>query len=288
MKHVTRKNNGSLIVIALLFAAIQMSPASAAVPAPLHQLPFTCGETWTASFRTSHSASTGNDLDAIDFNKTNDHGAPVFASAPGVATVLSGGGFGNHVVIDHGNGYESLYAHLEDVTVTTGASVRFGTQIGTVGDTGTSVNPGAYHLHYEQKTSGAVVKAYFDGIAVPYVGNSPSGNVTSNNCKRWNSSGHFAEGFIDFNGDKKTDVLRPSSSGWQVSYSGTSSWTQINGSQYGLDALAFGDFNGDAKTDVFRPNANGWQVSYSGTSSWTQISGSQYKLHALGLGSYTG
>lgn len=55
-------------------------------------------------------------------------------------------GYGNYVLIDHDNGYESLYAHLSKISVTEGETVDHQTIIGTVGSTGWSTGP---HLHLE-------------------------------------------------------------------------------------------------------------------------------------------
>jgi murein DD-endopeptidase MepM/ murein hydrolase activator NlpD len=55
-------------------------------------------------------------------------------------------GYGNHIIVNHGNGYETLYAHLSVVLVTPGQSVRRGQVIGLAGSTGRSTGP---HLHFE-------------------------------------------------------------------------------------------------------------------------------------------
>ena len=59
---------------------------------------------------------------------------------------LTGGGYGNKIVIDHGYGYETLYGHLYKILVEPGQKVKRGDVIGLVGSTGLSVCP---HLHYE-------------------------------------------------------------------------------------------------------------------------------------------
>jgi len=77
----------------------------------------------------------------------------VVAADSGVV-VYSGwanGGYGITVVIDHGNGFQTLYAHLSTTTVGCGASVGQGTQIGVVGSTGNSTGP---HLHFEIRYMG--------------------------------------------------------------------------------------------------------------------------------------
>ena len=55
-------------------------------------------------------------------------------------------GYGKHIVVDHGYGYKTLYAHLDKIDVKRGQEVKRGQKIGTVGSTGTSTAP---HLHYE-------------------------------------------------------------------------------------------------------------------------------------------
>lgn len=75
-------------------------------------------------------------------------GEPVRATADGVVkeVIKSRKGLGNVVVIDHGGGYLTRYAHLADMQVTKGRKVKRGTCIGYVGVSGTSFAP---HLHYE-------------------------------------------------------------------------------------------------------------------------------------------
>lgn len=75
-------------------------------------------------------------------------GEPVYAAADGMVkeVVKSRKGSGNVVVIDHGNGYFTRYAHLEDVETARGRRVSRGTRIGHVGMSGNSFAP---HLHYE-------------------------------------------------------------------------------------------------------------------------------------------
>ncbi len=86
-------------------------------------------------------------------------GNAVWASDNGVV-VYSGWsnyGYGNLVVIDHGNGWQTLYAHLNTISVGCGQSVNQGELIGGLGTTGNSSGP---HLHFEMIYSGAKVNPW--------------------------------------------------------------------------------------------------------------------------------
>jgi murein DD-endopeptidase MepM/ murein hydrolase activator NlpD len=82
----------------------------------------------------------------IDF--TAPQGTPIYATADGVIDLAgnSGNGYGNHVIIRHGYGYETLYGHMVRVKAREGQSVKRGEVIGWVGSTGKSTGP---HCHYE-------------------------------------------------------------------------------------------------------------------------------------------
>ena len=91
-------------------------------------------------------------------------GTPIMCPAPGrVVTAGSGGDYGRHVVIDHGNGVRSLYGHMSKVDVRAGQEVDKGTLLGLVGSSGRSTGP---HLHYELRVAGKPVnprKFLWDG-----------------------------------------------------------------------------------------------------------------------------
>ena len=76
------------------------------------------------------------------------HGAPVYATRAGsvIAAVTSDTGYGIYVLIDHGDGYSSLYAHMSARYVNVGDYVTQGQMIGRVGNTG---NSRGAHLHFE-------------------------------------------------------------------------------------------------------------------------------------------
>jgi murein DD-endopeptidase MepM/ murein hydrolase activator NlpD len=80
-------------------------------------------------------------------------GTPIYATANGTVTVAgnTGNGYGNHVVINHGYGYETLYGHMVKVKARVGQQVKRGEVIGYVGSTGKSTGP---HCHYEVHKNG--------------------------------------------------------------------------------------------------------------------------------------
>ena len=80
------------------------------------------------------------------------HGTPVVAAAEGTTSFCGiQSKYGKMVIIDHCNGYETVYAHLDKILTAQGVSVKRGTQIGLVGATG---NATGSHLHYEVRKDG--------------------------------------------------------------------------------------------------------------------------------------
>jgi murein DD-endopeptidase MepM/ murein hydrolase activator NlpD len=90
----------------------------------------------------------------MDF--TAKQGTPIYATGDGRVTFAdyATNGYGRHVVIDHGFGYGTLYAHLSELKVRNGQKVKRGDVIGLVGNTGLSAGP---HLHYEVHKNGQPV-----------------------------------------------------------------------------------------------------------------------------------
>jgi murein DD-endopeptidase MepM/ murein hydrolase activator NlpD len=86
----------------------------------------------------------------VDMNAAQ--GDPIKASAAG-RVILAGvkGGFGNTVMIDHGGGMVTLYAHQSKLGVSVGQNVKAGQTIGYIGSTGLSTGP---HLHFEVRING--------------------------------------------------------------------------------------------------------------------------------------
>jgi murein DD-endopeptidase MepM/ murein hydrolase activator NlpD len=87
-------------------------------------------------------------------------GAPVWASAAGVVTMAQGGdnyGYGNVVMIYHGNGYSTLYGHLDQINVVPCQIVSSMEVIGYAGSTGNSTGP---HLHFEIRSNGQFINPW--------------------------------------------------------------------------------------------------------------------------------
>lgn len=89
-------------------------------------------------------------------------GTPILAADSGLVTVIpdNGNGYGNYIMINHGGGRVTLYAHMSGFAVSNGATVTQGQTIGYVGSTGNSTGP---HLHFEVRVNGATTdpKSYF-------------------------------------------------------------------------------------------------------------------------------
>jgi murein DD-endopeptidase MepM/ murein hydrolase activator NlpD len=89
----------------------------------------------------------------VDFGAR--HGSPIYAAADGIV-ISSGysGGYGNVVILDHGGGISTLYAHCSRLMVSSGQRVQRGQTIAAVGSTGLSTGP---HLHFEVRVNGKPV-----------------------------------------------------------------------------------------------------------------------------------
>jgi murein DD-endopeptidase MepM/ murein hydrolase activator NlpD len=82
-------------------------------------------------------------------------GTVVHAAAAGRARVAwNPGGYGRYVIVDHGGGIATLYAHLEAAALLSGDDVQAGAEVGRVGSTGLSTGP---HLHFEVRRDGRPV-----------------------------------------------------------------------------------------------------------------------------------
>jgi murein DD-endopeptidase MepM/ murein hydrolase activator NlpD len=87
----------------------------------------------------------------LDF--TAPTGTPIYATADGTVKLanFNSSGYGNHVIINHGYGYETLYGHMVRIKARVGQKVKRGDIIGWVGSTGKSTGP---HCHYEVHKNG--------------------------------------------------------------------------------------------------------------------------------------
>src|SRR5262249_17119250 len=137
----------------------------------------------TGSDAMTYDGHNGLDLPIAGFDAM-DAGVPIFAAASGVVAEADDGHFdrnttscfdddcqsrdggylGNHVVIDHGNGWKTVYAHMRSgsVAVKPGDVVKAGETIGPVGSSGTSTGP---HLHFGVYNRGRLVEPYMDPYA---------------------------------------------------------------------------------------------------------------------------
>lgn len=167
-------------------AALVLSAAPAyAAPITDYQMPFPCGQEWTGSTRANHSPS----VKAVDWNRLDDVDDPVVSSAPGtVITAEPSGrsGYGNWVRVDHGNGENTIYAHLNTVAVAVGQTIDQGALVGTLGSTGNSTGP---HLHFEERDASGVVDPYFDRTKFVF-----GSTLASDNCVDVPLAGNFVAG----------------------------------------------------------------------------------------------
>ncbi len=88
-------------------------------------------------------------------------GAPIVAADSGFVVKAShgwNGGYGRMVMIDHGNGVVTLYAHMNTIYVRQGENIAKGVQLGTVGNTGRSTGP---HLHFEIRHNGVARNPFY-------------------------------------------------------------------------------------------------------------------------------
>ena len=107
---------------------------------------------------------TGQQKSHTGLDIASNQGTTVYASDGGTVTMAGwNGGYGNCIMIDHGNGYVTLYGHLNYIGVSVGQSVSQGSVIGQVGSTGASTGP---HLHFEVLKNGTRIdpEQFFSGL----------------------------------------------------------------------------------------------------------------------------
>jgi peptidase M23-like protein len=277
------RGNGRAAAVAMLATGVLLGwlpAASGALASPRYDVPFPCGQTWFGSTRPDHSPSRL----AIDFTRAETLGSLVVASAPGrvsTATDLGDTSYGKYVVVDHGDGFTTLDAHLEKIFVVVGQTLDRGDPIGLVGATGNATGP---HLHYEQRLEYTDQHAWFDGARFTY-----NTAVTSANCpgvpitgswvggqasevgmfRRATTSGRFRERLPDgqvsaipyarssdapvtgdWNGDGHTDLgaWRASTHTFSLRMPDGTTRTIPFGTRF--DRPVTGDWNGEGSTDV--------------------------------------
>jgi murein DD-endopeptidase MepM/ murein hydrolase activator NlpD len=142
------------------------TPASAQVAGPGSCPPVNGGAVGYGTFAYPTDKQV---LSGFDYSTKTNHlgidlmgleGANVYAADGGVVVYAGWNnyGYGNMVMIDHGNGYQSLYAHLSSTAVRCGASVYQGQVIGRAGSTGYSTGP---HLHFEIRYYGGFINPWY-------------------------------------------------------------------------------------------------------------------------------
>ena len=120
------------------------------------------GYTWLSSYW-----GDGRNHQAIDIAGSGIYGAPIVAADSGTVSYAEsggwGGGYGTWLIVDHGNGYSTVYAHLSGLAVSQGESVSQGQVVGYVGSTGDSSGP---HMHIEVREYGVRVNPlnWFSGV----------------------------------------------------------------------------------------------------------------------------
>ncbi|MEV4480401.1 peptidoglycan DD-metalloendopeptidase family protein [Micromonospora coxensis] len=250
-----RRRWWSLAAAALLSMGALVVPASPAMAAPTFKVPFPCNQSWTGQTRTNHSPPY-----SIDFNRTDDLGDPVVASAPGTVdrvTDLGGTSYGKYVRIDHGGGYTTYYAHLNGFNVSVGQSVGYGKVIGWVGSTGGSTGP---HLHYEQRLNGNDIQIRFNGALALYWGsktytsdNGCSGSTTGSGTvntaganltvRSGPGTGYDAVGTVA-DGTRVTIYCQTTGTSVTGTYGTSNIWDRIGSGRYIADAYVHTGYDG--------------------------------------------
>jgi hypothetical protein len=238
MGRVRRRAVLAATTLATLGGLLATAPGDAvADERPRFQMPFTCLQRWEGGSRPTHSPSALS----IDWNRdAYDLGKPVLASAAGlVSSVVDLGNrsYGLYVVVDHGGGWTTLYAHLSRAFVVTGQRVDQGQLIALLGSSGGSSGP---HLHFEERRNRVVQHATFNGRSFRY-----DSWLTSRSCVDVPVVG-------DWNGDRRYDV------GTFARTSGAAAFKRLvpgvgrEVTTFGApaDEPVLGDWNADGQTDL--------------------------------------
>lgn len=225
----------SVVAAGVSLSGLPGAAYAASTDGPDYEMPFPCGDTWTGTSRYNHSPSALS----IDWNKTNDLGALMTSAAPGVVTTVADLGsrsYGRYVVVDHGGGRSTVYAHLLSIWTTQGQAVDQGTILGQVGSTGGSTGP---HLHFEERLDGRVLRSYFHRRLFTM-----GSTLTSQSCPDTPLAGDW-----DGNGTSNVAVLRRSATPqFVLKRPGRSPLTLSYGR--GGDEPVTGDWDGNRLADV--------------------------------------
>ncbi len=206
-----------------------VSPSSG----PDFELPFVCGQSWIGSTRSGHSPSAYT----IDFNTTNDLGRPALASAPGIVTraVSLTDSYGRYVIVDHGSGFSTLYAHLNQIVATVGTYLDQGDLVGYVGGSGNVTGP---HLHFEERKDGAYFPPYLHRTTFRM------GSTSRATCNDRPVVGDW-----DGNGRSDLGLFRAATASGQF-YQRLGAGSTLTTWGHAGDVPVTGDFDGNGRTDV--------------------------------------
>ncbi|HET6562195.1 MAG TPA: VCBS repeat domain-containing M23 family metallopeptidase [Marmoricola sp.] len=224
---------------AAVVGAVAATVALTALPALARpdtdfEMPFPCNQEWTGTSRASHSPSSLN----IDWNRPEDLGKRAVAAAAGTVTRVEDLGsrsYGLFLILDHGDGESTLYAHLDAEYVSVGQRVDQGQLIGRVGGSGGVTGP---HLHYEQRLDGRAQQAWFGDTAFAM-----GSTLRSASCVDVPLAG-------DWTGDGRADLgvfRRNPRGGFLLDHAGTTETTYLGA---GTDDPLVGDWDGDGAPDL--------------------------------------
>ncbi|QDH71103.1 M23 family metallopeptidase [Marilutibacter alkalisoli] len=230
---------------------------TAAQAAPNFQLPV-CGKSstqWRVSNWKGHNPARAADLNWGSGDA--DLGKPVAAAAAGTvikAAYDTNTGYGNNIVIDHGNGWRTRYAHLRSMAVSKGQTVKRGQRIGAVGKSSAKYTFPA-HLHYEQIYNGTVRDPIINGVTVAYgtvryfsAGDCNTGTSTATGTVKTNganlnvrsgpSTSYSVVGSLA-NGTKVTIYCQKSGQSITGYYGTSSIWNRIGSGKWIPDAYTY-------------------------------------------------
>ncbi len=148
---------------------------------PKFQMPVPGGQSWSVSTWSGHNPRLAADLNWGSYAES-DYGKRIEASFSGkviTSKYSTTTGYGHYVVIDHGKGWTTLYAHLKSRDVSVGQRVHTGQKIGECGHSSAKYSF-ATHLHYEQRYNGSATYIKFNGTQLVYY---QKKNYTSKNYK---------------------------------------------------------------------------------------------------------